>query len=794
MALEEYRSKRDFERTPEPSGAGAGGEGSSFVVHKHAARQLHFDLRLEHAGVLMSWAVPKGPSLDPSDKRLAVHVEDHPLDYGGFEGVIPAGEYGAGTVMLWDAGTWEPLGETAAMLAKGDLKFRLHGHKLRGEWVLARMRPRPGEKRDNWLLIKHRDPEAREKASFDVASLDVSVASGRSMDEIARADAPSGLPSAFPDPPPGFALATLAREAPEGPGWIHEVKLDGYRAMLTLRDGKAAFLSRSGGDWTGRFSSLVGAAERLGASEALIDGEVCVLEPDGRTSFRALEKALASGGPLTFFAFDLLHLDGRDLRQLPLAERKRRLASLLGAAGARGPLRYLDHIEASGRDFHAQACRLRLEGSVSKRADSPRREGRTRDWLKVKCRLTEEVVVGGWTDSEEGRSGFGSLLVGIREAGGLRFAGRVGSGFSQAELERIGSRLRELETEAPPFRALPDQGAVGVHWARPELVVRVAFAEWTDRGLLRQASYLGPVNDARAGDGRSAETPPARRPRLTNPERVLWPGTGMTKLGLVEYWEAVAERALPHLARRPLTLVRCPEGHERDCFYQKHAQGAFPASVRRVPLPAADGVREYVVVEDAAGLAGLAQMGVLEVHPWNALASSPELPDRLVLDLDPGPGTAWADVVRAAEVLREALAGTGLSAFVKTTGGSGLHVVSPIEPGADWERVRAFARSLAVSMSSAEPSGYTASMRRTDRQGRVFIDYLRNAREATAVAAYSPRAREGALVSAPLTWEELTGGVTPEDLTMRAAIDRMDRADPWAAYEARRRPLPQGAS
>lgn len=815
MPLEEYRTKRDFTRTPEPAGGSPDGQGRAFVVHKHAARALHYDVRLEHGGVLLSWAVPKGPSLDPHEKRLAVHVEDHPLEYAPFEGTIPAGQYGGGTVMVWDRGTWEPLGDADDMLASGDLKVRFRGQKLDGTWVLVRMKRRPNETRDNWLLIKERDGSERPAAEFDLLSLDRSVATGRTMEEIA-AGSPDDPPGDDPSYElPGFALATLADHAPIGGEWLHEIKLDGYRAMLELRDGRARFVTRGGQDWSDRFAGLIEAAQSLPVQAAVFDGEVCVVDAEGKTSFSALQRALSShgDGPLVYFLFDLLMLDGHDLRHEPLVDRKTALASLVGALPPGAPLRYVDHVVGQGAEFHAHTCDFALEGSISKRADGPYRAGRTRDWLKVKCLARQEFVIVGWTEGTGSREGFGALVLGVHDAEGrLIHAGRVGTGFAADDLRDVRARLDGLAARRSSLLDPPSgASARGVHWVRPELVAEVAFSEWTPDGALRHPVFLGLRDDkpaervVREDAGPDADDPPTAdpdtqaasagtaTPRLTNPTRVLWEADGLTKADLATYYEAVAEVALPHIAGRLLSLVRCPQGTASACFYQKHADRAFPASVRRVTVPTRTGEKEYLTIDDVDGLLGLVQLGVLEIHTWGSRVEDFEHPDRLTFDLDPGPGVAWPDVVRAAGLVRDTLSGVGLAAYAKTTGGKGLHVVTPIVPGPEWDEARAFARSVAEAIAQARPDEYTSKMSKAERPGRVFIDYVRNGREATAIAAFSPRAREGAPVSTPVTWDELARGIDPRELTMRTIPERVARlkSDPWAGYGSAGREIPR---
>ena len=827
--LQEYHRKRDFGTTPEPAGApepsaGAAGEPLTFVVHKHAARALHYDLRLEVGGVYASWAVPKGPSLDPADKHLAVHVEDHPLDYGTFEGTIPASEYGGGTVMIWDRGTFAPLGDPAAGIAKGDFKFVLSGTKLHGQWVLVRMKPRPGEKRENWLLIKERDEYVRAHAEYDVLAKEPdSVATGRTMEQIAAAgETPGAQPpvSATPpvsappasDPPAAdapfpadlpFQLATLVDDPPAGDEWIHEVKYDGYRLHLTLEGGIARAFTRNGADWSERFPGLTRAVEALPATSALLDGEAVVDDAEGRSDFGLLQEALAAkdSDAIRFEAFDLLYLNGYDLRPETLSRRKALLAALLDGAPPSGPLHAVEHFIGRGPEHHAASCALLLEGSMSKRADRPFVPGRTRDWLKVKCVARQEFVIGGWTDPAGSRAGFGALLLGVHSTSGmLRYAGRVGTGFTDRTIADVRARLDTLITDASPFADPPR--LAHTHWVHPGLVAEVAFREWTRDGLLRQASFKGLREDKTTGDvAREAtlsaqDATPASGPAtvlgitITNPDRVLEPA-GISKLELARYYDAVAVWMLPHVVDRPLTIVRCPHG-DAGCFYQKHPEvRGWPDVFGTVEIRDSGGPATYFFVKDASGLIALAQLGTLEVHTWGSLASDPERPDRIIFDLDPGAGVEFAQVAEAARTVRDALGALGLEAFVKTTGGHGLHVVTPIVPQRTHDEVRAFAHGLVSTLAAAEPDRFTSVMAKDRRPGLVFVDYLRNSHGATAVCAYSTRARPGAHVSVPVTWDELAAGLDPAAFDIRSVPERLAAlaADPWSRYAAARLPL-----
>ncbi len=757
MGLEAYRRKRRFERTPEPSGAGKARDGRAlaFTVQRHAARTLHYDFRLEWGGALKSWAVPKGPSLDPREKRLAVHVEDHPLEYGTFEGEIPKGEYGGGTVTLWDRGTWVPEGDPAASYRKGHLKFRLDGRKLRGRWDLIRLRrSEPGK--ENWLLIKGKDEHA----------LDATAIPGAREAPMPRELEPQ--------------LCALVAAAPEGDEWLHEFKLDGYRLLCRLEDGRARLFTRRGNDWTSRFPKLAAAIERLPLKSALLDGEVVALDERARPSFQALQNELDERRPaeLTYFIFDLLYLDGRDLRDATLLERKKALAALL-----RSPpegLRYCDHVLGNGGAFFREACRLSFEGVVSKRADAPYRGGRGKLWLKAKCLLRQEFTIGGFTGPGGSRSHFGALLLGARDKSGLRYVGKVGTGFTEASLKSLYRKLSALGSRSSPFSArVPEHG---VHWVEPKLVCEVAFSEWTDEGIVRQARFEGLREDKSADDVRveKPKSAAAASPSvaLTHPDRVVYPDRGVTKRDLADYYAAVAPRMLPELAFRPLALVRCPSGCGGPCFFQKHVGDAFPEAVRGITITEKSEPRAYSFVEGLDGVLGLVQMNVLEIHPWGSKTTDLERPDRVVFDLDPGPGVAWKDVVLGALALRKLLSELGLESFVKTTGGKGLHVVVPLLPRADWDAVKAFAKGVAEGLARQDPERYTAQLAKAERPGRIFIDYLRNGRGATAVAPYSTRARAGATVAMPVFWDELRE-IKPDQFNVKNAPRRLADEDPW---------------
>ena len=792
--LEQYRRKRDFERTPEPEGDRRGvGERDEgvFVVHEHHARNLHYDLRLEHDGVLQSWAVPKGPSREKGEKRLAIRVEDHPLEYGDFEGVIPEGEYGGGTIMLWDRGTWHPTRRT-----RGRIDFELRGSKLRGTWTLTRMR-----EDDQWLLIKRGEDGGPPSVPDDR-----SVATGRTVEQIARGDLPRrpAIEGARQGPlprDPRPQLATRVDRPSSGDGWLHEIKFDGYRILARVDEDSVRLISRNGKDWTDRFPEI---ARRLAdLPPALLDGEMVALTSDGTSSFRRLQEALATRrtGDLVYHVFDLLHLDGLDLRPVALRDRKRALADLITPI-ADPHVRYTDHLQGRGPEFFERACRLGLEGVVSKRAEAEYRPGRHRGWTKAKCVRDDEFVVGGYTRPSGARRHFGALLLGTHdEEGRLRYAGKVGTGFGEAQLRSLGERLHELERGRSPFIDPPS--ARGVRWVEPELVVRVEFTEWTREGRLRHPVFQGLREDKDPGEVRAVPTNAAQDTtdggsddrvagvRLTHPERVLFPEQGATKLALARYYEEIADWILPHLAGRPLVLLRCPQGHGAECFFQKHPGPAVAKSIPRVTIAEKDGDARYVVVEELRDLIGLVQTGALEFHVWGSRADDVERPERIVLDLDPGEAVAWSTVIDTARALRDRMGDLGFESFVRTTGGKGLHVVVPLRPHAEWSEVKDFARAVCEAHARDDPGHTTTNMSKEKRHGRIFLDYLRNGRGATAIAPYSTRARAGAPVAVPVRWDELNDAMRGD----RYHLDNVRRrlaalsGDPWQEFEEARRPL-----
>jgi bifunctional non-homologous end joining protein LigD len=812
MALDTYRRKRDFRRTPEPQGRHVPRRSSyRFVIQKHAARRLHYDFRLELDGALKSWAVPKGPSLDPRERRLAVHVEDHPIEYGTFEGVIPKREYGAGPVIVWDRGTWEPEGDPFEGYRQGKLHFTLHGEKLRGAWRLVRTNSHDDGK-EQWLLVKSTDEYVSDVDIIE--ALPHSVQSGRTIEDVAEhtSHRPAALPKRLRP-----QLATLVDATPNDDDWLHEIKYDGYRVLCRLEHGHARLYSRNGHDLSRRMAAIADAVERLsGFGEAWLDGEVVALGADGRTNFSALQAALSERRDydMVYYVFDLPYVDGADLTSKPLFERKERLATLLRVAKPSPRIRYSDHVRGDGRAFYRQACEFGLEGVISKRIDSPYRSTRTRDWVKTKCRLRQEFVVGGYTDPAGTRRGLGALLLGVySEDGELIYCGRTGTGFDDSTLDLLYERLSKLKLQAPAFAQVPREARKGAHWVKPVTVVEVEFTSWTNDGMVRQASYQGIREDKAPKDvvrevpshmpvptSSDHESSPATKRatpgRLTNPQKVLYPEVGLTKEDIASYYAAVSDWILPYVSNRPLTLVRCPEGRAKDCFFQKHATETVPDELRRIPITNSDGsgTELYLAVDDIQGVLALVQMGVLEIHVWGARADKPEVPDQLVFDFDPDAAVPWAAVVDAAVMARRRLRDLGLTGFLRTTGGKGLHVVVPIARRLKWPEIKNFTKAFAEEMVRLDSSRYTARLPLAARKGKIFVDYLRNGRGATAIASYSTRARPNAPVSVPLDWKELTPTLAPGDFTVRTVPERLRalKRDPWEDFDDARRVITRG--
>ncbi|WP_187969429.1 DNA ligase D [Aquibium microcysteis] len=856
MALDTYRRKRDFRKTAEPEGTAtpeAGGR--SFVIQKHAARRLHYDFRMEVDGVLRSWAVTRGPSLLPGEKRLAVHVEDHPLEYGDFEGTIPKGEYGGGTVIVWDRGTWAPIGDAEKGYRKGHLDFELKGEKLGGRWHLVRMAGKPREKRENWLLIKGDDEFARGADDPDILEeRPESLKTGRviadvedetpgwssktgkidrTSEEASSAPAPTAARSgktktaqrqknarqddAVADPSgekavkgsrkaamPDFIepqLATLRAEAPSGDRWIHEIKFDGYRLQAHVSDGHVRLLTRSGLDWSDRFGTAIARAlAALPLTEAVIDGELVVEGGGGASDFSALQADLSEGRTdrFVYYAFDLMHLDGRDLTGAALTERKAVLGRML--AGAPSVLRFSDHFDEDGEMILRHACRLSLEGVISKLRDGKYRPGRGRDWIKSKCSERQEFVIAGYVPSTTSDKAIGSLVLGHHDGGSFVHAGRVGTGFSRRMAQDLYARLKPLAREDSPFdAALSAEARRGVRFVEPTLVAEVEFRAWTGDGVLRHASFRGLREDKSAeaviredaGPAKSSTKLPHWTVKLTHPDRIYWKDVGVTKQGLAAYYSEAWRFMAPHVVHRPLALLRCPGGVGGQCFFQKHAWKGMNAKILTLHDPQDEPGEAIVGIDGFDGLIGLVQGGVLEIHPWQASLDDLEKPDQIVMDLDPGEGVTWEAMMAAAREVRERLEAEGLACFLKTSGGKGLHVVSPLEPMAGWDEVKGFAKRVADEMSADSPERFVATVSKAKRKGKILVDYLRNGRGATAVAPYSTRARDGAAVSMPIEWDELGPEIGPAGFTVMNAAARLANlpADPWADFGKARTPI-----
>lgn len=800
MSLATYHKKRDFNRTPEPAGRGRRKPARQlrFVIQKHDASRLHYDFRLELDGVLKSWAVPKGPSLDPDHKSLAVAVEDHPVDYGDFEGVIPEGEYGGGTVLLWDTGTWEPLHDPAAGLKNGKLHFVLRGKKLHGEWSLVRMHGKAGDDGKNWLLIKIRD-EFADAGNAILADAPKSVKSSRSLEQIAgerdrvwSSDAKSAgaLTGAVQSKFPGSfspQLAVLAEAPPAGQQWLHEIKYDGYRLQSRLRDGKVQLITRNGKDWTAKFPGIAKALAKLKADSAILDGEVVVLDAKGRSDFQSLQQVLkekTSAEPV-LYAFDLLYCDGFDLRESPLIERKELLEEILKRSDLHGRIHYSEHVQEDGAAVVEKACQLDLEGVVSKQIDAPYVSRRDASWVKSKCGHRQELVIIGHTDPRGARVGFGSLLLGYHDdKNRLVYAGRVGTGFDEKMLKKTLSRLHALGVDKPPTDIPPPaRERHAAHWVKPQLVAEIRFTGWTRDGLLRHPVFVAFRSDKPAKQI-VRETPAIR---LTHPDKILFPDCGTTKQDLADYYQVAAQWMLPLVLDRPLALVRCPDGLASKCFFQRNWSKMLPEPIDKIDVGEGKKHEFHITAHDLPAILAMVQMSVLEIHTWGCRDENVERPDQLIFDLDPGADVEWKTVIKAARQVKGTLEKLGLPTFVKTSGGKGLHITVPIQPTVDWDSAKAFTSTIAHSL--AEDSDlFVANMRKDLRGGKVYVDFNRNGRSATAAAPYSTRARPGAPIAMPISWDEL-GKLKSADQFKVATVQRYLRkrkSDPWADFEKAR--------
>jgi bifunctional non-homologous end joining protein LigD len=833
--LSAYWKKRDFRVTSEPRGEVARpGKRLTFVIQKHAASRLHYDFRLELDGTLKSWAVPKGPSYDPRVRRMAVQTEDHPMSYAGFEGVIPKGQYGAGTVIVWDRGTWEPVGDPQEGYRRGKLKFEMHGEKLRGRWNLIRVRGREDERQQPWLLIKENDEEARPAAEYDVTEAlpDSVIAAakaakrrsaapakkgkaaakkGKAAPRRARGADQTGVPAGAVKADLPFALfpqlAVLVDEPPKGPGWVYEVKFDGYRVLARVDGDDVRLFTRNGNDWTSRLKGLRDEVRALGLASGWLDGEIVMMGPKGNPDFQSLQRAFdnAKTNDIVYFVFDAPYFGGYDLRRVPLVERRRVLQAVFEAAGP-GRVRFSEHFDAPVDKLLEGACRQGLEGLIGKRAEAPYASTRSTAWIKLKCTRRQEFVVAGYTDPKGSRTGFGSLLLGVHDAEGrLVYAGNVGTGFDEALLRSLMAKLEALATQKDPFHERPR--SVKGHWVRPRLVAEVAFTEWTGDGRIRHPVFHGLRTDkdpeaiTREPEVREVEAkaPPARvreavkqtardpgapAIRITNPERVIDPKSKATKLDLVQYYERIAEHMLPHLVGRPITLVRAPTGIGGELFFQKHGEKIRIPGIRQLDRSYWPGHPAMLEVATRETLVGAAQMNVVELHTWNSTTTDIAHPDRVIFDLDPGEGVSWETLKEATALTRKMLDLLGLASFLKTSGGKGLHVVVPIEPRWDYDQVKAFSEALVQHMAATIPKLFVARSGARNRVGRIFIDYLRNGKGATTIAAFSARARPGLGVSVPVAWRELPRLAAADQwniFSLHARLKKL-RTDPWKDY------------
>ncbi|MGE5096758.1 MAG: DNA ligase D [Betaproteobacteria bacterium] len=844
-SLQTYWKKRDFGVTSEPRGEVARpGKALSFVIQKHAATRLHYDFRLELDGTLKSWAVPKGPSFDPKIRRMAVHVEDHPLGYASFEGVIPKGEYGAGTVIVWDRGTWEPIGDPREGYRKGKLKFDLHGEKLRGRWNLVRIDSRRDERQEPWLLIKENDEEARPASEYDVTeALPDSVLGGktpprkRASRRKQAAQAQGGMPhgavasklplALFPQ------LATLVDEPPAGEGWIYELKFDGYRIVTRIDGDDVRLFTRNGNNWTAKLKSLAGEIRDLGIASAWLDGEIVVMNPKGTPDFQLLQNAFEASKTkdIVYFVFDLPYFGGHDLARVPLAQRRELLAKVL-ESNQSPRIRFSEAFDVPATDLLETACRQGLEGLIGKRADAPYASTRSSSWVKVKCTRRQEFVVAGFTDPKGSRVGFGSLLLGVHDGEGhLRYAGSVGTGFDDAGLRELYAKLKSLETDKDPF--FERRRDVKGHWVKPRLVAEVSFTEWTSDGRIRHPVFQGLRSDKDPeaitreqekhveqvdGDAPRGRTPKTRakrtadagvRPRgaspgsealpmkITHGDRVIDPVTKATKLDIVKYYADIAEDMLPHLAGRPIALVRAPAGVTGQLFFQKHTEKVKIPGIRQLDRSFWPGHPAMIEVASRETLVAAAQVNVVELHTWNSTTADIAHPDRVIFDMDPGEGVDWSTLKEATALMKKMLDMLGLASFLKTSGGKGLHVVVPLTPSPDWnyDRVKDFSEAVVKHMARTIPKLFVVKSGPKNRVGRIFIDFLRNGKGATTIAAFSARARPGLGVSVPVTWKELPGIEAADQWTIFNVRERLHklRSDPWRGYATTKQTLDDAA-
>ena len=794
--LFEYNQKRDFEKTTEPEGIQVSSdEQLRFVVQHHIASRDHFDFRLEWNGALLSWAVPKGPSYNPKEKRLAVMVEDHPLEYRNFEGIIPKGEYGGGTVMIWDEGYWEPYGNVEEGLKEGVLKFELKGRRLKGKWALIRLKGKTGESSDNWLLLKEKDEFAR--TDTGISEFTTSVRTGRTMAEIEAGKDEKFIKNPFDSV--DVQLAKLVNRVPDGDEWIFEMKYDGYRILAFVEGNNVRLVSRNGKDYTKRFLAVSNSLIEFANRKAMVlDGEMTVIDENGKTDFQALQNYMKNPGreKLTYIVFDLLALDGEDLRNKPLIKRKEILEELM--KDAPGNLYYSRHVTGNGKECFIAACEAGMEGIVGKKADSIYSGSRNGDWIKIKCDKRQEFVIGGYTVSDKKSGGISSILLGIYEGNDLKYVGRAGTGFNKRNTEQLLARFKNLETDNPVF-VNPPKAKLNekITWLEPELAAEIKFAEWTADNQLRQASFKGLREDKAPKDIRmeftAEESEKSEKSNessdnliiggvnISSPDKVIFDDSKITKEDVIRYYEKVSERMLPYVEHRILSIVRCPKGVSQTCFYKKHP-GPGSKGIFTIPVSTETGETEdYFYIADKTGLISEAQMGTLEFHTWGSRTDQLEKPDIMVFDLDPDEGMDIEKVRQGVRDLKSILSELSLVSYLKTSGGKGYHVVVPLKPSVNWDIFHDFARKVAEVMEQKWPDRYTSNVRKNKRSGKIFIDWIRNARGATSIAPYSLRARKGAKVSMPISWDELDT-IAPDGIDMEKALLRIHNNDPWKDF------------
>lgn len=774
MGLEEYRRKRNFKKTTEPTSGRTKGQKPIFVVQEHWASHHHFDFRLEAFGTLKSWAVPKGPSTAVGDKRLAVEVEDHPIDYAKFKGTIPEGEYGAGTVKIWDHGVWIPPSKIKESLQKGRLEFELKGKKLKGRWLLQRTGKLTGRK-SQWLLIKRTD--------------DLTPPSEKILNLKKKGRDP------WPDDV-APQLAFLTDKVPEGGDWIHELKFDGYRTISKVQGKSIQMLTRNGHDWTEKYKSIARELKKLKISNAIFDGEIVVLDDNGNSSFSALQNELKTEDSerLHYYIFDLLYLNGRDLREEPLETRKQILKKLITPiekSKKDSKLRFSAHVRAQGEELLQEACRSGAEGIISKQRNKRYRSGRGDSWLKVKCSKRQELVIGGYTDPKGERSKFGALLMGVFDQGKFRYVGRVGTGFDEKTLSDLEKKFKKLETARSPFEIGSPQKSANIHWLKPQLIAEIEFGAWTGDQILRHASFLGLREDKKAKEVvaekpiSTKRTSRAKKFKISHPERIIYENAKLTKLDVANYYRSIAPWLLAEMSDRPLSLLRCPSQSGGTCFFQKHMDTSKTENIGNDVIEnkekGPEKSQEVIFVDSEAGLLELVQWGVLEFHTWQCQMAKPLNPDQIIFDLDPAENLPWKKVVEGALEVQDLLKRLSLKSFLKTTGGKGLHIHVPIAPIYSWDQVKSFAKTVALQMVAENPNLYTATISKNKRTDKIFIDYLRNGFGATAIAPYSLRAKSEPYVAVPIEWSELKKLKGPRQFTLSTTLERLahQKKDPW---------------